>query len=159
MEVSTMKKLILGMALLTLGTVSVARDASADEGDSGALAPIVLGVGALDFGLAMTDLVAGARREWLPRGYGAFETAVGGAQFAICLELASSTRASNAGRELWTYGAVFGAILTTHGLVTLLFPRSHTEAPPPQAPITIAPLALSDVARAAVPGMAVLGRF
>jgi hypothetical protein len=33
------------------------------------------------------------------------------------------------------------------------------ETPPPPAPVTIAPLALSDVARAAVPGMAVLGRF
>ena len=123
------------------------------------LVPIVIGGGALDFGLAMTDLVAGARREWLPRGYGVAETAVGGAQFAICLELASSTRPSNVGHGLWAYGAVFGAILTTHGLVTLLAPRSHTEAPAPTAPVVIAPLALSDVARAAVPGMAVLGRF
>jgi hypothetical protein len=159
MEVSTMKKRTLGMALLALAMVSVARDASADESNSGALVPIVFGGGALDFGLAMTDLVAAARQEWLPRGYGAVETAVGGAQFAICLELASTTRPSNVGHGLWAYGAVFGAILTTHGLVTLLAPRSHTETPAPSAPVVIAPLALSDVARAAVPGMAVLGRF
>lgn len=154
-----MKKRILGMALLALAMVSVARDASADENTGGELVPVVLGGGALDFGLAMTDLVAATRREWLPRGYGVVETALGGAQFAICLELATSTQPNNVGHGLWAYGAVFGAILTTHGLVTLLAPRSHTEAPPPSAPITIAPLALSDVARAAVPGMAVLGRF
>ena len=154
-----MKKRILGMALLVLGIVSVARDASADESSSGPLALVALIGGPLDFGLAVTDLVAGARREWMPRGYGAFETVVGGTQFAICLDLALSAKPSSGARELWSYGALLGAILTTHGLVTLLAPRSHTEPPPPPAPVTIAPLALSDVARAAVPGMAVLGRF
>ena len=107
----------------------------------------------------MTDVVAGGRREWMSRGYGAFETVVGGAQFAVCLDLALSVRPSSGVRELFSYGALFGAILTTHGLVTLLAPRSHTEPPPPPATVTIAPLALTDVARAAVPGMAALGRF
>jgi hypothetical protein len=154
-----MKTRILGMALLVLAMVSVARDASADESNGGVLLVPVVGFGALDLGLAMTDLVAGARREWMPRGYGAFEAVAGGAQFAVCLDLALTTQPSNVGHGLWAYGAAFGAILTTHGLVTLLTPRSHTETPPPPAPITISPLALSDVARASVPGMAVLGRF
>lgn len=154
-----MTKRILGMALLALGMVSVARDASADESNSGALVPIVGLGGALDFGLAMTDLVAATRREWLPRGYGAVETVVGGAQLAICLDLASTTQPNNVGHGLWAYGAVFGAILTAHGLVTLLAPRSPTEAPARPAPIMIAPLALSVVTRAAVPGMTVLSRF
>jgi hypothetical protein len=153
-----MKKRTLGMALLALGMVSLARDASGDETTGGLEVPVI-GVGALDFGLAMTDLVAWTRGEWMSRGYGAFEAVVGGAQFGICLDATLSTQPSNAGHGLWEYGAVFGAILTTHGLVTLLAPRSHTEAPAPPAPVTIAPLALRDVARASVPGVAVLGRF
>ena len=52
-----MKKRTLGMALLALGMVSLARDASGDETTGGLEVPVI-GVGALDFGLAMTDLVA-----------------------------------------------------------------------------------------------------
>lgn len=153
-----MKKRILGMALLVLGMVSVARDASADENDaSGAL--LIAGFGALDIGLASIDLVHGAQQEWLPRGYGAFEAVVGGAQFAICLDLALTVLPGNPDSGLWKYGAAFGAILMGHGLVTLLVPRSHNEALAPPGPVVVAPLALSDVAHASVPGVAVLGRF
>jgi hypothetical protein len=154
-----MKKRKLGLALVVLAMVSVARDASAVESDSGEAAVLIGGFGVVDIGLVSADLISGAQREWLPRGYGVFETVAGGAQFAICLDLALTALPGNTDSGVWKYGAAFGAILMTHGLVTLLGPRSHTEAPTPPAPFVVAPVALSDVARDAVPGLAVLGRF
>jgi len=154
-----MKKRILGLGLLVVGMLSGSRSAFAVESDSGIVPLPIVGFGALDIGLASADLIRGAQREWLPRGYGAVETVLGGAQFAICLDLALSALPGNPDSGVWKYGAAFGAILMTHGLVTLLAPRSHTEATAPPAPFVVAPVALSDVARTAVPGMGVLGRF
>jgi hypothetical protein len=138
--------------------VSLARDASADERVDPVAAWGVLGLGALDVGLIGADLTAGAQREWRSRGYGGFEAVAGGAQFAICLNqvLAAGPYDSPGA---WEIGAGFGAILMVHGLVTLVAPRSHTEAPARPDTFTVAPLALSDVGRASVPGLAVLGRF
>jgi hypothetical protein len=153
-----MKKHLVGLAVLALGMLSVARSASADQG--GVTSDTLLGLGfiPLDLGLAVADLAAGARAEWPSRVYGGFEATVAGAQFAICLDRVLSTREPNS-PGLWEIEAGFGAILMTHGLVTLLAPQSHTEAPAPPGPAMIAPLALSDVARASAPGLAVLGRF
>ena len=152
-----MRNRILGLAVLMVTMLSSARDASADEGvDSAALFGVV-GFGALDLGLAVADLAAGAQGKWRSRGYGAFEAVAGGTQFAICLDKALSTRSGSAGG--WEIGAGFGAIFMVHGLVTLLAPRSDTEAPTPPAPFAVAPVAISDVARSSLPGVAVLGRF
>ena len=152
-----MKKCVLCLALLVLGMSSVARNASADEGVDPAAVLGVFGFGALDVGLIAADLTAGAHREWHSRGYGGFEAIVGGAQFAICLDQALSTKYGSPGG--WEIGAGFGAILMAHGLMTLLAPRSHTEAPAPPGPVLIAPLALSDVARNSVPGLTLVGLF
>jgi hypothetical protein len=153
-----MRKRMLGPVLLAVAMLSFARDASADEGvDSVALFSVV-GFGALDVGLAVSDLVAGAQGKWRSRAYGGFEAVAAGTQFAICLDQALT---AGPGRSTggWVIGAGFGAIFMTHGLVTLLAPRSHIEAPLRPDPVTVAPLALSDVARSSVPGVAVLGRF
>jgi len=155
----TMKKRVWGLMLLTLGMLSVSREAAADEAQ---VDPVLvlgfLGVAALDVGLVSADLVIGAQGERPSRGYGGFEAAVGGAQFAICLDKAlANGSASNPGG--WALGTIFGGILLAHGLVTLLAPHAHIEAPPAPGPVTVAPLALSDVARTSVPGLAVLGRF
>ena len=155
-----MKKRVLGLALLALGMLSVARNASADEYvDPDALLGLV-GFSALDVGFAGADLTAGARGEWRSPGYGGLEAAVSGAQFAICLDKVLSPGPNSGTSGVWEIGAGLGAILMTHGLVTLLAPRSQAEAPSPPGPvITIAPLALSDVERVSVPGLAVLGLF
>jgi hypothetical protein len=159
MELSKMRKSVLGFALLALGMLSVARNASADDGVNPAPFLGVVGLGALDVGLVAADLAAGARGEWRSRAYGGVEAAVGGAQLAICLDQTLSTQRSGGTPGAWEVGAGFGAILMAHGLATLLAPRSHTEAPSPPGPVMIAPLALGDVARATVPGLAVLGLF
>lgn len=153
-----MKKRMLGVALLVLAMVSLARDASAEQSVDPAPVLGVFGFGLLDVGLIAADSSAGAQREWRSRGYGGLETVVGGVQFAICLDQALSTGSYSSPRG-WQIGAGFGAILMAHGLVTLLAPRTHTEAPPPPDTVTVAPLALSDVGGASVPGLAVLGRF
>jgi len=150
-----MMKRMMGLGLLVVATLSSARVASADEGiNSDAL--LGVGFGALDLGLAVADLAVGAQGKWHSRGYGAFEAIAGGTQFAICLDKALTTHGS---AGLWQVGAGFGAILMAHGLVTLLAPRSQTEAPAPPGAVTVAPLALSDIARSSLPGVAVLGRF
>lgn len=154
-----MKKRTIGLALLVLGMLSVAPNASAEEGLDPKPLLAVVGFGALNVGLIGADLTAGARGEWRSRGYGGFEAAVGGVQLAICLDEVLSTRPNSGAPGAWEVGAGFGAILMAHGLLTLLAPRSSAEAPVPSGPVTIAPLALSDVARASVPGLAVLGLF
>ncbi|HEY6475393.1 MAG TPA: hypothetical protein VI456_02365 [Polyangia bacterium] len=158
-----MKKRTLGLGMLALGMLSGSRSAFADEYvDSSALFATV-GFGALDVGLATTDLAFGAQGKWPPRAYSAFEVAAAGAQIAICLDKALSPQQpgapSNPSGGAWGVGAAFGAIFVAHGIVTLVAPRSHLEIPTPTGPVTVAPLALSDVARTAVPGMGVLGRF
>ena len=153
-----MKKRIIWLALFVVATLCGARDASADQGqDDGALM-LIVGVGALDVGLVVSDLAAGAQSKWRSRGYGGFEAIAAGTQFAFCLDqaLSAGPYRSTGG---WQIGAGLGAILMAHGLVTLLAPRSHTEAPPPSGPLIVAPLALSDVTRSSLPGVAVLGRF
>jgi hypothetical protein len=154
-----MKKRMLGLVLLVLGMLSVTREASADERVNPDAVLGVVGFGALDIGLIAADLSAGAQEKWRSRGYGGFETAVGGTQLAICLNQVLATPQNGGSPGAWEIGAGLGAILVVHGLVTLLAPRSHTEAPAPSGGFTVAPLALSDVARAPVPGMALLGRF
>ncbi len=154
-----MKKRMVGLALLALGMLSVARNASADEGVDPKPFLGAVGFGALDVGLIAADFAAGARAEWRSRGYGGFEATVGSAQFAICLDQLLSTAPYSGSSGAWEVGAGLGAILMAHGFVTLLAPRSHAEAPAPPGPVTIAPLALSDVARASVPGLAVLRLF
>jgi hypothetical protein len=153
-----MKKRRLGLALLALGMLSVARNASADEGFDPVPGLAFVGFGVLDIGLAAADLAAAGQGRWRSRGYGGVEFAAGGAQFAICLNNALSS-GPNGVPGPWVIGAGFGAIFMAHGLVTLLAPRSRAEAPPSPGPVMIAPLALSDVARASVPGLAVLGLF
>ncbi len=61
--------------------------------------------------------------------------------------------------DVWDVGAAFGAIFLAHGIVTLVGPRAHLEISTPTGPVTLAPVAFSDVARASVPGLAALGRF
>jgi hypothetical protein len=153
-----MKKSLFGLAVLALATLSFAPNASADMGYDVDAAFGLVGFGALDVGLVVADLAAGAQGEWRSRVYGGFEATVGGAQFAICLNQVLSA-GPNRSTGTWEIGAGLGAILMTHGLVTLLAPRPHTESPTPPAPVTITPLALSDVARGSVPGVAVLGLF
>jgi hypothetical protein len=153
--------------------LSVARGASADESvDTGAM-QAVYGFTALDLGLATTDLVFGARATWAPRWYGALEVAAAGAQLAICLDKVLAPQRTGiapgtAGEQLtnssstsgmWQVGAAFGAIFLAHGIVTLVAPRAHADAPTERGPVDVAPLALSDAARQSVPGLAVLGRF
>jgi hypothetical protein len=152
-------RLLLGLSLVALGMLSVARDASAEETtDTTALLGVV-GFGALDIGLATADFAAGVHGDWRSRGYGGVETIVGGAQLAFCLAERESVPLTSGDRWPWEIGAMLGGVFIVHGLVTLLVNRSHTEAPAPPAPVTVAPVALSDVARASVPGVAVLGRF
>jgi hypothetical protein len=165
-----MRKRVVGLVLL-LGMLSVARNASADEGtNTGALEGFgaAVGFGALDLGLATTDLVFGAQGKWPPRVYSALEAAAAGAQVAICLDKALAPQpglatpgglgppGSNVG---WELGAAFGAIFLAHGIVTLVAPRAHLEVSTPSGPVTVAPVALSDVGHASVPGLAALGRF
>jgi hypothetical protein len=151
-----MKKSMVGLGLFVAATLSLARDASADERqDTDAL--LVAGFGAMDLGFIASDLAAGAQEKWRSRGYGGLETVAAGAQVAICLDKALSAGLRPTGE--WQIGAGFGAILLAHGLVTLLAPRSHTEGPPPPGSFTVAPLALGDVARSPLPGLALLGRF
>jgi hypothetical protein len=161
------KKRILGLSLL--GALFVSRSAFADERtDTNALFATV-GFGTLDLGLATTDLVFGAQGKWPPRVYAALETVAAGLQVAICIDRALAPPppglatpgglgppGSNAG---WEIGAAFGAILLAHGIVTLVAPHSHVEMVAPSGPVTLAPVALSDVAHAAVPGLVALGRF
>jgi hypothetical protein len=161
-----MKKRVLVLGLLVLG-MSASRGAFADEGqDTGMLWGV--GFATLDLGLATTDLVAGARGTWAPRGYAAAEVAAAGAQIAICIDKALSPPpglittggVGPSGSVVgWELGAAVGAVFVAHGIATLVAPRSHTETTTPSGAVTITPLTLSDVSRAAVPGMAVLGHF
>ncbi len=155
-----MKTRLLEMVLFVVAMLAVPRDAAADvpieaSAVDSLLATVEFGV--LDLGLTITDVVSSEQRRQLPRGYGGVETVAAGAQFAVCLDNALSTH-SGAAAASWM-GAGIGALFVVHGIVTLVGPRSHTEAPPPPPPVAIAPLALSDVARGSVPGLAVLGRF
>jgi hypothetical protein len=126
-----MKKRRVGLALLALAMLSVARNASADESVDPVPGLAFVGFGALDIGLAAADFSAGGR--WRSRGYGGVEFAAGGAQFAICLHNALSS-GPNGVPGPWEIGAGFGAIFMAHGLVTLLAPRSHARARPRQVP-------------------------
>ena len=151
-----MKKRILGSAVLVVAMLSLARDASADQGYDVAGLYGVVGFGALDLGLAVSDLAAGVQGKWRSRGYGGFEAVAGGTQFAICLDQILSAR-PNESTGMWEVGAGFGAIFMVHGLVTLLAPRSHTEAPAPPAPVTVAPLWTSTVSVLNAPALKPFG--
>ena len=162
-----MKKRIVGLALL-VATLSMARTASADQAFDSSALEATLGFGTLDLGLATTDLVFGAQGKWPPRVYSAFEAAAAGAQIAICIDQALAPRkglATTGGLPPppsgigWWVGAGFGSIFLAHGIVTLVAPRAHLEVTTPAGPVTFAPLALSDVGRSSVPGLAALGRF
>jgi hypothetical protein len=159
-----MKARSLGMVLLVLAMLEVPRAASAEQAvDVQAVdstvdtALTVVGFGALDLGLTIVDLATSMQRTRLPRAYGGFETLAGGVQFGICLDNALSSRSS--APVVWGMGAGIGALLVVHGIVTLARRRSDAEAPPPAPAVAVAPLALSDIARTSVPGLAVLGRF
>ena len=164
---TNLKKAIVGLAML-MGMLSVSRSASADEGfDTNGFLSLV-GFGTMDLGLATTDLVFGAYGKWPPRIYAGFETAAAAAQIAICIDQALAPRQGLAtpgglgpppSAAGWDVGAAFGAIFLAHGIVTLVAPRAHLEIPTPTGPVALAPVALSDVARASVPGLAALGRF
>jgi hypothetical protein len=156
-----MKKLLLGLAVLA-ATLSVSSRASADElidtnGAEGLLT--LFGFGMLDIGMTAIDISFATETKWAPRPYGGVETLVGGLQFVVCLDNALSPRPGGLKPAPWELGAAFGALFLAHGIVTLAKPWSSGEAPPPPAPVTVAPLALSDVARGSVPGLAVVGRF
>jgi len=163
---TNLKKAIVGLAML-VGMSSLSRSASADEGFDGGLVPLI-GFGTMDLGLATTDLVFGAMGKWPPRVYSGFETGAAALQIAICIDQALAPRQglatpggqapppSGAG---WVAGAAVGAIFLAHGIVTLVAPRAHLEISAPTGPVTLAPVAFSDVARASVPGLAALGRF
>lgn len=162
-----LKKAIVGLAML-VGMLSVSRSASADEHVDQIGFLSLVGFGTMDLGLATTDLVFGAYGKWPPRVYAGFETGAAALQIAICVDQALASRQglatpgglgpppSGAG---WDVGAAFGAIFLAHGIVTLVAPRAHLEIPTPTGPVTLAPVAFSDVARASVPGLAALGRF
>jgi len=163
---TNLKKAIVGLAIL-VGMSSAWRSASADERFDGGFLPL-FGFGTMDLGLATTDLVFGAKGKWPPRIYAGFETGAAALQIAICIDQALSPRQglattgglgpppSGAG---WDAGAAIGAIFLAHGIVTLVAPRAHLEIPTPTGPVTLAPVAFSDVSRASVPGLAALGRF
>lgn len=161
-----MKKRLLGLALLA-GTLSMSRNASADTPiDAQAVddALTYFGFGVVDFGLTAIDLSFSIRDTWAPRPYAGVEIFAGGAELAVCLDKALSPppttyRGALAGPTPWAFEAAFGAAFLAHGIVTMVRPGSHTEAPPERGPVTIAPLALSDAARTSVPGLAVIGRF
>jgi hypothetical protein len=155
-----MKKCLLGLALLA-GLSSVSRNAAAESPVNGplladALTFVVLST--LDAGLTAVDVSFWAQHRWAPVPYGILEFMAGTAQFGGCLDSALSTR-PGADPTPAAFGAALGAVFMAHGLMAIVRPGSHTEAPPPPAPVTVAPLALSDVARMSVPGLAVLGRF
>ncbi len=155
-----MKKRLLGLTLLLLGMLAVPREAAADVPFDASFVDAVLatvGFGVLDLGLTTIDVASSEHGKQLPRFYGGVETLAAGAQFAVCLDNALSTYSGGAAG--WWMGAGIGALFVVHGIVTLVGPLSHAEAPPPPPPVVVAPLALSDVTRAAVPGLAVLGRF
>jgi len=163
---TTLKKAMVGLAML-VGLSSLPRSASADERPDSGFVPL-FAFGTLDLGLATTDLAFGAMRKWPPRVYSGFETGAAALQIAICIDQALSPRQglattgglapppSGAG---WDAGAAIGAIFLAHGIVTLVAPRAHLEISAPTGPVTLAPVAFSDVARASVPGLAALGRF
>ena len=164
---TNLRKAIVGLAML-LAMLSVSRSASGDERVDQVGFLSLVGFGTMDLGLATTDLVFGAYGKWPPRVYAGFETAAAAAQIAICIDQALAPRQglaspgglapppSGAG---WDVGAAFGAIFLAHGIVTLVAPRAHLEISTPTGPVTLAPVAFSDVARASVPGLAALGRF
>jgi hypothetical protein len=164
---TNLKKAIVGLAVL-VGMLSGSRSASADEmSATNVLFPLV-GFGTMDLGLATTDLVFGSKGKWPPRVYSGFETGAAALQIAICVDQALSSRRglattggigpppSGAG---WEVGAAIGTIFLAHGIVTLVAPRARLEIPTPTGPVTLAPVAFSDVTRASVPGLAALGRF
>jgi hypothetical protein len=152
-----MRRRIIGL-LVVAGTLGAPRGASADQAD-GTGAVILLGFDVLDAGLALTDLGALANHAWLPRVYGGFEAAAAGTQVALLLDGAVSNQPNGGFGTGMVLATGLGAILMAHGIVTLVGPRSHAESPGSPGLVTVAPVALSDVTRVSVPGLAVLGRF
>ena len=163
-----MKKAMVGLAML-VGLLSVSRGAFADERTDTSALFATVGFGTLDLGLATTDLVFGAQGKWPPRVYAALETVAAGVQVAICIDKALAPPppglATPGGIEppgsnaAWAVGAALGVIFLAHGIVTLVAPHSHVEVVTPTGPVTLAPVAFSDVAHASVPGLVALGRF
>jgi hypothetical protein len=155
-----MKKWVFGMVLVVFGVASLARDARADEMPGPGYGYLETGFGFLDLALAATDLTGAVQpKPWRSRGYGVFEALAGGAELALCLDGWTSSTASNVGHDVWKYGAALGAVFMAHGVWMVFSPRTPTEAPAPPGAVTVAPIALSDVARTAVPGLGVLARF
>jgi hypothetical protein len=155
-----MKKGLLALALLA-GLLSVPRNASADTPVNGQAVEGLLTfmeVSVLDIGLTAVDVSYLSRHTRAPVPYGILEFMAGTAQFGFCLDSALSTP-PGADPKPAAFGAVLGAAFMAHAIVTIVRPRAHAEVPLPPPPVTVAPLALSDVARASVPGLAVLGRF
>jgi len=155
-----MKKRVLGLALLAVGTLAAPRNAAAMEVvDTGPLLGLV-GFSALDFGLGVADLSSLVKGERYSRGFGIFETTVGAGQIGFCFgEAYKMSRYGAPVPIAWEIGAGLGALLMAHGVVTLVAPGAHPAAPAAAPAVTVAPLALNDVARTAVPGLGVLGRF
>jgi hypothetical protein len=154
-----MRKHALWLVLAAVGVCAVPRNAEAMEVvDEGKLLTLV-GFSGLDVGLLAADVTAAVQQAWRSRGYGGFEATVGAAQVALCLDQALAGPPGTRTAPAWVIGAGLGTILFTHGVVTLVVDRNRTEAPPATGPVTVAPLALSDVGHASVPGLAVLGRF
>jgi hypothetical protein len=159
----TMKRGLLGLFVVAMATAGAPRSASADETDASGLF-FVSAFGVADAGLAITDLAAAVNRKWLSRVYGGFETVVAGTQTALCLDALLKSQGNNGngasnGNGWFEIGAGLGAVLLAHGIVTLVGPGSSPEAPASPGPVMVAPVALSDVARNTVGGVAVLGRF
>lgn len=148
----------LGPLVLVVATLGAPRHASADETE-GYPVEIILGVGALNAGLVLTDLAAVANQARLPRVYGGFETVFAGTEVAYCLDTLLWNHPNGGFGTMLEIGTGIGAILMAHGIVTLVAPRSHAESPGAPSSVTVAPLALSDVTRVSRPGLAVLGRF
>jgi hypothetical protein len=155
-----MKKGVLGLALLVVGMLTAPRNAAAEEVvDTGGILGVV-GFASLDLGFGIADLNSLVTGERHSRGVGAFEATVGAGQIAFCVGEAYSVSRYGAPVPIaLRIGAGLGVLLMAHGLVTLVAPGSHTEAPAQPPAVTVAPLALSDGARAPVPGLGVLGRF
>jgi hypothetical protein len=153
-----MRRRILGLLLLVAGTLGAPRGARADSADATAAPVVLFGFGVVDAGLLLTDLGAVANQAQLPRGFGGFEIVAGGAQVGYCVDTLWSHPDGSFG-TLLEIAMVPGAILMLHGIVTLVGPQPHAESPGAPRSVTVAPVALSDVTRVSVPGLAVLGRF